>query len=58
MYREGDDEVIIALDAHTGATTWQFAYDAPLLNNGYFDVWLNSAGPGPYSTPLIAGETV
>jgi outer membrane protein assembly factor BamB len=58
MYREGDDEVVIALDANTGATTWQFGYDAPLLNNGYFDVWLNSAGPGPYSTPLIAGETV
>ena len=58
MYREGDDEVVIALDANTGATTWQFVYDAPLLNNGYFDVWLNSAGPGPYSTPLIAGETV
>ena len=58
MYREGDDEVVIALDANTGETTWQFVYDAPLLNNGYFDVWLNSAGPGPYSTPLIAGETV
>lgn len=58
MYREGDDEVVIALDANTGATTWQFGYDAPLLNNGYFDVWLNSAGPGPYSTPVIAGETV
>ena len=58
MYREGDDEVIIALDAATGATRWQYAYHTPLVHNGYFDVWLNSAGPGPYSTPLIAGDTV
>ena len=58
MYREDGDEVVIALDAATGATRWRHAYHAPLLHNGYFDVWLNSAGPGPYSTPLIAGDTV
>lgn len=58
MYREGDNEVVIALDAATGATRWQHAYHAPLLHNGYFDVWLNSAGPGPYSTPLLAGGSV
>lgn len=58
MYRDGDDEVVVALDAATGATRWQHAYHAPLLNNGYFDVWLNSAGPGPYSTPLLANGSV
>ena len=58
MYREGDDEVVVALDAATGATRWRHAYHAPLVHDGYFDVWLNSAGPGPYSTPLIAGDTV
>ena len=58
MYRKDDDEVIIALDAATGATRWQYAYHTPLVHNGYFDVWLNSSGPGPYSTPLIAGDTV
>ena len=58
MYREDDDEVVVALDAATGATRWRHAYHAPLLHDGYFDVWLNSAGPGPYSTPLIAGDTV
>ncbi len=58
MYRRDDTEVIIALDAATGATRWEYAYPAPLVHNGYFDVWLNSAGPGPYSTPLIAGDTV
>lgn len=58
MYRKDDDEVIVALDAATGATRWEHAYHAPLVHNGYFDVWLNSAGPGPYSTPTIAGDVV
>jgi len=58
MYRDGEDEIIIALDAGTGATRWQHAYHAPLVHNGYVDVWLNAAGPGPYSTPLIAGGRV
>jgi outer membrane protein assembly factor BamB len=57
-YRRGDAEVIVALDAATGATRWEHAYDAPLAHNGYVDVWLNAAGPGPYSTPLIADDTV
>ena len=26
--------------------------------DGYFDVWLNASGPGPYSTPLIADGMV
>jgi outer membrane protein assembly factor BamB len=54
MYREDDDEVIVGLDAGTGATRWRHAYAAPLAHNGYVDVWLNAAGPGPYSTPLLA----
>ena len=58
MYRRGNAEVIIALDAATGATRWEHAYDAPIAHNGYFDVWLNAAGAGPYSTPLIADNTV
>src|SRR5580693_9152207 len=56
MYRREDAEVIIALDASTGATRWEHVYQAPLTHNGYFDVWLNAAGPGPYSTPLIADD--
>ena len=58
MYRDGEYEIIIALDADTGTTRWQHAYHAPLVHNGYVDVWLNAAGPGPYSTPLIAGGRV
>lgn len=57
MYRDGDDEVVVALDAATGDTRWTHAYHAPLVHDGYFDVWLNSAGPGPYSTPLVLNPT-
>ena len=58
MYRDDAREVVVALDAATGATRWEHAYDAPLAHNGYVDVWLNAAGPGPYSTPLVADGTV
>jgi outer membrane protein assembly factor BamB len=58
MYRRGDTEVIVALDAATGRTRWEHAYQAPFVHNDYADIWLNAAGPGPYSTPLIAGGTV
>ncbi|MGE3507778.1 MAG: PQQ-binding-like beta-propeller repeat protein [Vicinamibacterales bacterium] len=54
MYRRGDSEVVVALDSATGKTRWEYAYPAPLTHDGYFDVWLNAAGPGPYSSPLIA----
>jgi outer membrane protein assembly factor BamB len=58
MYRRGDAEVVVALDAATGRVQWEHAYDAPLTRDGYFDVWFKSAGPGPYSTPLIADGMV
>jgi outer membrane protein assembly factor BamB len=58
MYRRGDSEALVALDAGSGRTVWEHVYDAPLTRDGYFDVWFNSAGPGPYSTPLIADGLV
>lgn len=58
MYRDDGREVVVALDAATGATRWEHGYEATLQHNGYVDVWLNAAGPGPYSTPLVAGGTV
>ena len=52
MYRRGDDEVAVALDAPTGKTLWEYAYKAPggtmALENG----------PGPHTTPLIVGDRV
>jgi outer membrane protein assembly factor BamB len=56
MYRRENDEVVIALDAASGTTRWEHAYDAPILDDGNFGFWLSSAGPGPYSTPLIEGS--
>lgn len=48
MYRRGTEEVIIALEADTGKTVWERAYQAKLLkglDRGF--------GVGPRSTPLI-----
>ena len=44
---------MIALDAASGRTLWEHTYDAPILRG------LNvEYGPGPHSTPLVAGERV
>ena len=56
LYREGDDEVVVALDAATGKTRWQHGYRAPVPDNPGAQFWNTSAGPGPYSTPLLAGS--
>ena len=53
MYRKGDNEVAIALDAATGKTIWEFSYAAPFSPE--YDM---SNGPGPHATPLVAGNMV
>ncbi|MFG0316688.1 MAG: PQQ-binding-like beta-propeller repeat protein, partial [Planctomycetota bacterium JB042] len=55
MRRDGDadEEVVVALDAETGETAWEFRYDAPIepdMNVEY--------GPGPHVTPALAGDLV
>jgi outer membrane protein assembly factor BamB len=55
MHRDGDDEVVVALDTDTGKTRWRYAYRAPYPDSGVYDYWRSQAGPGPYSTPLIVG---
>jgi outer membrane protein assembly factor BamB len=52
MYSSGNREVIISLDAKTGKTVWEFPYEA---NRSGLDL---SAGSGPHSTPLIAGNLI
>jgi len=53
MYRRGGQEVVLAADTATGATRWEHAYDAPT------DPSQNLAyGPGPHSTPAIAGDRI
>jgi outer membrane protein assembly factor BamB len=50
MYRRGHDDVIIALDAATGKTAWEFAIPARHTAGMAME-----NGPGPHSTPLVAG---
>lgn len=53
MYRKGDNEVAIALDATTGKTVWEYSYAAPFSPD--YDM---SNGPGPHATPLVSGNMV
>jgi outer membrane protein assembly factor BamB len=52
MYRKGEQEVAIALDAATGKTRWEYAYNAS------FGTMAMENGPGPHTTPLILGNRV
>ena len=53
MYRKGDREVAISLDAKTGATLWETAWDAPFLDGQDM-----TNGPGPHSAPLVSNGRV
>ena len=48
--RQGDDEVMLALDPGTGQEIWRSAYPAPFEMNPA----TNPHGPGPKSTPAYA----
>lgn len=50
-YRRGAKDVITALDARTGKTVWEFAYDAPFRND-----YSEAVGPGPYAMPQVIGD--
>jgi outer membrane protein assembly factor BamB len=52
MYRKGEQEVIVCLEADSGKTAWEYAYDAPTTGMDY------SEGFGPHSTPLISGDVL
>ena len=51
MYREGEQEVVISLDASNGETIWEHRYD-----HSPRDGHVTQFGEGPRSTPLIAGK--
>lgn len=53
MYRKGDNEVVIALDATTGKTIWEYSYAAPFSPE--YDM---TNGPGPHATPLVNDKFV
>jgi outer membrane protein assembly factor BamB len=50
--RRSQEEVVIALDASTGKTIWEYRYAAPTDGIDF------SQGAGPHSTPLIIGNTL
>ena len=45
-YRRDADDVVVALDAATGRTLWEYGYAAPFKN-----AYLGAVGPGPYAMP-------
>lgn len=50
MYRANEKEIVISLDAKTGRTLWEYAYDSsPHERN------LEEFGRGPRATPLLTG---
>jgi len=52
-YRKGGDDVIIALEAATGRTVWEYNYPAPFKNS-----YSEGVGPGPYAMPQIVGDRI
>jgi outer membrane protein assembly factor BamB len=50
MYRHGDEDVVVALDAKTGKTNWEYAYAASTYKENKLDF-----GKGPNATPLLSG---
>lgn len=53
LYRRGDEEVVIAVDAATGETRWEHAEVAK-----FDDEYSMENGEGPHATPLLAGRRV
>lgn len=53
MVHRNGQEVVMALDADSGKTIWEYAYEVTFLKDMNID-----KGPGPHATPLIAGPRV
>jgi outer membrane protein assembly factor BamB len=53
LYREGANDVAVALDAATGATRWEAKYAAP-----FRETCSQQLGPAPRAAPLLLGNRV
>ena len=53
MYRIGDDEIVIALDAATGKTLWEYKYAAPVG-----EAYTKTYGLGPNASPLVLDDRI
>ena len=56
MYSKGERESVIALEAATGKTVWEYSYDAPNVVMGKALDY--EFGKGPHATPLIVGDMI
>lgn len=52
-YRRDANDVIVALDANTGAQLWEYSYGATFKN-----AYSAAVGPGPYAMPQVVGDRV
>jgi outer membrane protein assembly factor BamB len=53
MYRAGSDEIVVAADAATGKTIWEYRYDARFRPGMGME-----NGSGPHATPLVTENGV
>jgi outer membrane protein assembly factor BamB len=51
IYRDGEDDVVIALRADDGETVWEHRYRAPTREGNSLEF-----GKGPHATPLILAD--
>ena len=54
LYRQEEDEVVVALEPTSGRTLWQHRYPAPILRE--LDNTHRKYGVGPQATPLLTRE--
>ena len=50
-YRRDSNDVVTALDASSGKTIWEYAYDAPFQTQSPSEI-----GSGPYAMPQVVGD--
>ncbi len=50
--KRSEEEIVIALDANTGKTIWEYRYASPTAGLDF------EYGAGPHATPLVAGNRI
>jgi outer membrane protein assembly factor BamB len=53
MYRNGEQDTVVAMEAATGKTVWEYSYAAPFTKQYELE-----QGPGPRAMPLVVGNGV
>jgi outer membrane protein assembly factor BamB len=53
MYRDGGDELVIAMNPDGGQTLWEYRYEAPAREGHVIQF-----GTGPNATPLLMGDRI